>query len=258
MCLSRCPFTILPVLTTLVFFKPGLAVIPITWFLFFQPYADAPLFIRMSWCSSLTCSLAAVLEPFSSEAPKIAEFSRSNTFIRAVGSAFGVPCQAQGFPVPEFRSVSGSSSEGRGVGMGVGVGEGVGGEGWAWVWAVRWGGRGRRRGMGIGEGVGKSEGWAWVWALAKVRGRRRRGRRRLCKVGKWEETGGEIQWLKGGSTRPIIRLSERPFRYPDLGRAVGSLGKKVSASGRLAMMRKGGGGGGWGGRLDMGCFSVPI
>lgn len=44
-------------------------------------------------------------EPVSSGAPKT-EGEKIDTFKRARGSSFALTCKAQGFPVPEFRSVS--------------------------------------------------------------------------------------------------------------------------------------------------------
>lgn len=46
-------------------------------------------------------------EPFSSEAPKVPEVERIVNLMRASGSSFALPCKGQGFPVPEFRFVSG-------------------------------------------------------------------------------------------------------------------------------------------------------
>ncbi|ROT84147.1 down syndrome cell adhesion molecule [Penaeus vannamei] len=41
-------------------------------------------------------------EPVSSEAPKVSEYAKSPTFLRASGSSFTLLCPAQGFPVPQF------------------------------------------------------------------------------------------------------------------------------------------------------------
>lgn len=45
----------------------------------------------------------ASAEPVSSEAPKVSEYAKSPTFLRASGSSFALLCPAQGFPVPQFR-----------------------------------------------------------------------------------------------------------------------------------------------------------